>query len=151
MSYEIINAAACDAAVDLAFVAGEVFVPILVEQLQVNLNTESLRGIGPTEAAIFRTPAGTPFVDVFAGSDKQTMPERNAKDYDTLKWEQELRSQLARKQGLHKKLTTDEQAKVKAQLAKEAKVREDVSILVKSLRRRTGIIKSLARSRQLDA
>jgi hypothetical protein len=70
--------------------------------------------------------------------------DKNTKDYDTLKWEEELRTQLAQKTGQKKKLTPDEQAKVNAQLAKESTIRHAVSSIERKMRRGVGIIQSLA-------
>ncbi len=116
----IINAAACNAAADLAFVAPEIMIPRIIDLLRADLATNELGEIGPVEAAIFRTPEGTTFVDVLAKK-SQIVPNKNTKDYDTLKWEEDLRSQLAQKKGLQKKLTSEEQAKVNAQLKRKPK------------------------------
>lgn len=70
--------------------------------------------------------------------------DKNTKDYDTLKWEEELRAQLAQKQGKPKKLTSEEQAKVNAQLAKESAIRKEVASTEQKMRRGVGIIQSLA-------
>ncbi|KAH0563456.1 hypothetical protein GP486_001974 [Trichoglossum hirsutum] len=143
--------AACNAAAELAFVAPEVITPLVVKQFQSDLDIERLAKIGPTEAAIYRTPEGTAFVDVLAKGGHREVPNRNVKDYDTLKWEEELRAQLAQKKGQERKLTTDEQAKVKAQLAKESLIRQEVSDTDFRLRRGVGIIKSLAEGPPTDA
>jgi hypothetical protein len=114
-----------------------------VRQFSADLDPSQLDSVGPTEAAIYRTPEGTAYVDVLAK--KSAAPiDKNTKDYDTLKWEAELRAQLATKQGQTKKLTKDEQAKVNAQLAKEAAIREEVSALATKMGRGIGIIQSLA-------
>ncbi|KAI1800103.1 ARM repeat-containing protein [Daldinia bambusicola] len=139
-----IKQAACNAAADLAFVAPDTVTPKIVGLIQADLNTEELKDIGPVEAAIFRTPEGTAFIDVLAK--KQTLPDKNTKDYDTLKWEEELRSQLAQKKGQQRKLTADEQAKVNAQLKKESDIRRKVQHLESRLMRGFGIIRSLVNS-----
>ncbi|KAI8964275.1 ARM repeat-containing protein [Daldinia sp. FL1419] len=139
-----IKQAACNAAADLAFVAPDAVTPKIVELIQADLTTEELKDIGPVEAAIFRTPEGTAFIDVLAK--KQTLPDKNTKDYDTLKWEEELRSQLAQKKGQQRKLTADEQAKVNAQLKKESEIRRSVQHLESRLMRGFGIIRNLANS-----
>ncbi|KAI9811171.1 MAG: translational activator of GCN4 [Pycnora praestabilis] len=139
-----VKKAAYNAAAELAFVAPGTITPMLVTQIEADLNTKELDNIGPTEAAIFRTPASTPFVDVLAKKGQNQVPDKNVKDYDTLKWEAELRSQLAQKKGQQRKLTADEQAKVNAQLAKENSIREAVGALETKLQRGVGIISSLA-------
>jgi len=70
--------------------------------------------------------------------------DKNTKDYDTLKWEEELRAQLAQKKGQTKKLTADEQAKVNTQIAKESVIRQEIATVERKMRRGVGIIQSLA-------
>jgi hypothetical protein len=141
--YPAISQAAYNAFTDLAFVAPDVALPAVVKQFSVDLDPKQLDSIGPTEAAIFRTPEGTAYVDVLSKKAPQSI-DKNTKDYDTLKWEEELRAQLAQKTGQTKKLTADEQAKVKAQLAKESAIRKEVSATAIKMKRGVGIIQSLA-------
>ena len=74
-------------------------IPRLMELISEDLNANQLRNVGPVEAAIFRTPEGSCFVDVLAKKAQNTVPNKNNKDYDILKWEEELRSQLEKKKG----------------------------------------------------
>jgi hypothetical protein len=129
---------------ELAFVAPEIITPLLVEQIESHLPVKELRQYGPTEFAIARTPEGTTFVDVLSGKVQNRGPDKGARDYDTLKWEEEVRSQLALKKGQQKKLSADEQAKVNAQLKKEAGIRAQVLGLKRQLERGIGIIHGLA-------
>ncbi|KAI0197898.1 armadillo-type protein [Astrocystis sublimbata] len=145
-----IKSAAYTAAADLAFVAPEVMLPRLIDLIRADLSRTEFEKVGPIEAAIFRTPEGTAFVDVLAKK-SQTIPNKNTKDYDTLKWEEELRAQLAQKKGLQKKLTADEQSKVNAQLKKEAEIRHSVQQLEAQLMRGIGVIQSLISGPPTDA
>lgn len=138
-----VKRAAYNSAADLAFVAPEVMIPLVVEQIRDDLSIEHLGGLGPTEAAIARTPEGTTFVDVLTWKAKYQQVDKNVKDYDLLKWEEEVRSQLALKKGQQKKLTTDEQARVDVQLKKEAAIRANVLAVEVRLRRGIGIIQSM--------
>ncbi|KAF2802017.1 translational activator [Mytilinidion resinicola] len=140
----MINQAAYNASADLAFVAPDTALPLLVQQFSQDLDPKLFEFVGPTEAAILRTPEGTAYVDVLSKRGPEQSIGRNAKDYDTLKWEEELRAQLAAKKGQSKKLTADEQAKVNAQLAKEAVIRKDVAAIEVKMKRGVGIIQSLA-------
>lgn len=142
--------AAYNAAADLAFVAPDTTIPPLMELIGRDLDVEQLQDIGPVEAAIFRTPEGTCFVDVLAKKAQQTV-DKNKKDYDILKWEEELRSQLEKKKGQQRKLTADETAKVHAQLKKESHIRKTIQELEARLLRGIGIIKSLATGPPTDA
>ncbi|KAG9879256.1 ARM repeat-containing protein, partial [Aureobasidium melanogenum] len=135
--------AAFQATADLVFVAPEELTPVVLNQICDDLDPKLLHDVGPTEAAIFRTPEGTAFIDVLAKQTQAQAPSKNSKDYDTYKWEQELRDQLAQKKGTTKKLTADEQAKVNAQLAKEAEIRGNVTTVVAKLRRGIGMVTGL--------
>lgn len=117
---------------------------MLVKQLQKDLDPRQLADIGSTEASIFRTPEGTPFIDVLASKNQSAVLDKNVKDYDILKFEEELRAQISQKTGYKKKLTPDEQAKVKAQLEKESTIRKNVEGINAKLRRGVGFIHSLA-------
>ncbi|ETS84164.1 hypothetical protein PFICI_02189 [Pestalotiopsis fici W106-1] len=138
----LVKTAACKAAADLAFVSPEVMTPKVIDMIRRDLDTKDLQDVGPVEAAIFRTAEGTAFIDVLA-KNTQSLPNKNTKDYDTLKWEEELRAQLAAKKGTQKKLTADEQAKVNAQLKKESEIRKSVQQIEARLLRGIGIIQGL--------
>ncbi|RDW60906.1 ARM repeat-containing protein [Coleophoma cylindrospora] len=148
---EIVRNATFNAAAELAFVAPDAMTPRIVQLIEHDLDPEKLSDIGPTEAAIFRTPEGTAFVDVLAKKTQTYVPNKNTKDYDTLKWEEELRSQLAEKKGQQKKLTPDEAAKVNAQLKKEAAIRLRIKGLQAELLRGIGIVRSLANGPPTEA
>ncbi|KAL3473614.1 armadillo-type protein [Aspergillus californicus] len=146
-----VDAAVWAAAGDLAFVAPDAMVPKLVNQIKDDLDVSRVSKLTPTDAAIARTPEGTMFVDVLNTKSKQTF-DKNTKDYDILKWEEEMRAHLVQKKGEKpKKLNAEEQAKVKAQLAKEAKIREEVLREVKRIERGCGIIQGLAAGPAVDA
>lgn len=138
-----VNLAAYKTAADLAFVAPDAFTPILVQEIESRLNASTTRRYGPTEVAIARTPESIAFIDVLSTKGLKVI-DKNARDYDTIKWEEEVRAQLAQKKGQEKKLTADEKIKVNAQLAKEAKIRQEVLELTQSLRQGTGLIQALA-------
>lgn len=142
--------AAHSAAADLAFVAPDTIIPRLLELIGHDLNAEQLKDVGPVEAAIFRTPEGTCFVDVLAKKSQQVV-NKNNKDYDILKWEEELRGQLEKKKGQQKKLTPEENAKVNAQLKKETQIRESIREIEAKLLRGIGIIRSLVTGPPTDA
>lgn len=148
---EAVRKAAYNTFAELAFVAPEVVIPSLVQLVILNLSVDELRRYRPTDFAIARTPEGTAYVDVLSTKSQNHVLDKSARDYDTLKWEEELRNQLARKTGQEKRLTPDEQAKVNNQLAKEAKIRENVLKLEEKLRRGIGIVFGLATGPPTDA
>ena len=123
--------------------APDVALPAIVSRFSEDLDPKQLDTIGPTEAAIFRTPEGTAYIDVLSKKAPVTL-DKNTKDYDTLKWEEEMRAHLAQKKGQTRKLTAEEQKKVKEQLAKEARIRQEVAAIERRMKRGVGIIRSLA-------
>ncbi|KAJ6443430.1 translational activator [Purpureocillium lavendulum] len=147
----IVKLAAYNAAADLAFVSPDTVTPRLVELIGRDLDATQLREIGPVEAAIFRTPEGTCFVDILAKKKQDVVPNKNSKDYDILKWEEELRTQLEQKKGQQRKLTAEESSKVNAQLKKESGIRESIKDIEARLTRGIGIIRSLASGPPTDA
>lgn len=136
--------AACKAAADLAFVAPATIIPILLDQIAKDLEPAQLQGLGPTEAAIARSPEGVVFVDVLGQNAQSDLGSKNLKDYNILKWEADLRSQLAQKKGQPKKLTPDQQAKVDAQLVRESTTRKAVHNVQNNLRRGARLVQALA-------
>lgn len=141
---DAVKTAAFNAAAELAFVAPDTMTSRIVQLVEQDLAPSQLADIGPTEAAIFRTPEGIAFIDVLASKSQSSVPNKGSKDYDTLKWEEDLRSQLAQKKGQQKKFTPEENAKVNTQLKKESAIRLQIRHLVAKLTRGIGIIKSLA-------
>ena len=139
-----VHQAAYRSVADLAFVAPEMAIPLIVQQLSSDLDCQQLHDVGPTEAAIFRTPEGTAYIDVLASQSQTATLRKNAKDYDSLLWEEELRAELAKKSGQKRKLTADEQSKVNAQIAKESTIRKGLTATAVKLRRGIGIIRALA-------
>ncbi|KAL2887943.1 Translational activator GCN1 [Ceratocystis lukuohia] len=138
-----VRTSAYKATSELAFVAPETMTSRIVELIKESLDPDQLENIGPMEAAIYKTPAGTAFVDVLSKK-AQVVPNKNSKDYEVLKWEEELRSSIAKKKGTEKKLSADDQAKVNAQLKKEAGIREYIGKTVSKIQRGVGIVKALA-------
>ena len=146
----VLKNTAYEAAAELVFVAPDPMAYRIIQLITHDLDTSHLRDVGPVEAAIFRTPEGTAFIDVLAKK-ASTLPNKNSKDYDTLKWEEEVRAQLEQKKGQPRKLTADETAKVNAQLKKEAVVRHDVGQIEARLLRGVGVIRSLATGPPTDS
>ena len=139
-----VKLAAYNTAAELAFVAPDSIIPALVQVIKDNLQTHELNQFGPTEIAIARTQEGTLFVDVLSSKAASYSIDKNSKDYDIMKWEQEIRSQVAHKNGQNRKLTSDEKAKVQAQLVKEASIRADVHMLESKLHNGIGFVRALA-------
>ena len=139
-----IHLAAYNTAAELAFVSPETIIPLLLERIRQDLPADQVFNCGPTETAIARTPEGTAFVDVLSTQNQKYVSDKNSKEYNTMRWEEEMRSQIAKKKGQEKKLTPDEKTKVNAQLVKEAGIRRDVRKLERKLRNGIGYILALA-------
>lgn len=136
--------AAYSTAAELAFVAPNGIIPLLVERITADLPAHQIAMYGPTEVAIARAPEGTAFVDVLSTKGQAYAIDKNSRDYDIKKWEEEMRSQIAQKKGQERKLTHDEKAKVSAQIAKEATIRKEVDDLETKLGHGVGFIHALA-------
>ena len=145
-----VRLAAYNAAAELAFVAPETIIPTLIDIIDASLPVDDLEQYGPTEIAIARTQAGTAFIDVLSSKGLGYTIDKNAKDYDIMKWEEEIRSQVAQKRGQDRKLTPDEKAKVQAQLTKEAAIRTDVHRLESRLRNGIGFVHALVLGPPID-
>ena len=139
-----VKLAAYNTAAELVFVAPDSITPALVDIINGSLSVDELEQYGPTEIAIARTPEGTAFVDILSTKSPGYAIDKNSKDYDIMKWEEEIRIQVARKSGQDRKLTPDEKAKVQAQLTKEAAIRTDVHRLESRLRNGIGFVHALA-------
>lgn len=135
--------AAYKTAADLAFVAPEQVIPLLLKRIEEDLPVEDIRLCGPLQVAIAHTSEGVAFVDVTDKKGQNSLMDKNSRDYDTIKWEEEVRAQLARKKGQEKKLSPEEKIKVDAQLVKEAAIREQVKRLTFRVRRAIGFINGL--------
>lgn len=146
-----VRKAAYAAAAELVFVAPGPVIPKVIELLSADLDAKQLEGVGPMQAAIFRTPEATCFVDVLAKKAQNTVPNKNDKDYDILKWEEELRSSIEKKKGEKKKLTAEETAKVNAQLKKEAAIRQTLREVESKILRSLGIIDAITSGPPTDA
>ena len=146
-----IELASYNTAAELAFVSPDTIVPLLIKRIETALDSYQVEGCGPTEIAIARTPEGTAFVDVLSSKGGGYSIDKNSKDYDVMKWEEEMRYQIAQKKGQERKLTAEERSKVNAQLQKEVIIRKEVQGLEKTIRDGVGIIQALAVGPPTDA
>lgn len=147
----LLHVGACKAAADLAFVAPATIVPILLDRIAEDLDPSQFQDLGPLDAAIARAPEGVVFMDVLGQNAQNEVGSKSLKDHDILKWEADLRSQLAQKKGQPKKLTADQQAKVDAQLARESATRKNVFRVQQNLRRGARLVQALAEGPPTDA
>ena len=136
-------AAAYATAAELAFVSPATITSPLTDIIQENLPGKDVKRFGPLEIAIANAPDDEMYVDIL-NQTASIVLDKNSGDYETMKWEQELRSQVAKKKGQQKKLTTDERTKVEAQIKKEKAIRVEVGALRRKLRKGLGLVSALA-------
>lgn len=123
--------AACAAFSTIGFVNPEVAAPAFASYLDTELDVDSLKKIDSTSMAIWKAPEGELVADVLNSKPKKA-EDKNSKDYETRKWEESLKKEIAHKnKGVSKKLTKEEQLLVNQQLAKESAIRKDVAATVK--------------------
>ena len=116
------------------FVAPQIFTDLVLEQIRSDLDTADLEKVTLEEAAIYMTPEGELYRDLATDMKKNSSLDRGAKDYDTLKWEMEVREQIATKK--KEALSKDpKNPTIQAQLADEANIRQYVRQIAKTLRR----------------
>lgn len=130
-------------AAELAFVSPDTITPLLVTKIQGDLSPERLKSYGPVAIAIAHHSQDNPYIDILSNKNHVSTLDKSSRDYETMKWEQEVRNQLAQKKKQEKKLTADEKAKVDAQMKKEAKIRMEVFELEDRLKRGVGFIRAL--------
>ena len=148
----VIKSAAYKSFAELAFVAPNIITPLLVNQLTEDLAKTQILDFTPTDYAIARTPEGIAFVDVRSSKSASDVPiSKGSGDYDILKWEADVRAQIAAKKGSTKKLSPDEKARVDAQIVKESDIRKRVLTVKERLLRGIGVIYGLATGPPTDA
>ncbi|SGZ49194.1 CIC11C00000000223 [Sungouiella intermedia] len=135
--------AACEAFSTLGFVNPEVTAPVFSDFLEKQLDVESLRVIDSTAIQIWKAQEGELVVDVLNSRPKKA-EDKNSKDYETRKWEESLKKEIAHKnKGVSKKLTKEEQNIVNEQLGKESGIRLEVEATVKKFNRGFHVIRQL--------
>lgn len=133
--------AAMKAAATLAFVKPDAIAPFLRDRLIEDLDASRLEGITEESVRIWHTPANVMCIDVLSKDREKYAVDKNTKDYATLKWEAEVRAELAKKQApAQKKLTKDERAKVDSQLKLEKEIRDRVQDAFLHVRRGVKLI-----------
>ncbi|KIJ63493.1 hypothetical protein HYDPIDRAFT_175892 [Hydnomerulius pinastri MD-312] len=127
----------------LAFVCPEVVLPRIMDQLRVDIDGTAINGLTEDDFGIWETPEGTTYVDVLSNQKKEEGPKKG-KDANIAKWEAEVRQSLAnKKSAASAALSKQDQALVKAQLEKEAVIRQRVVSLRANLLRGLAFIKSV--------
>lgn len=135
--------AACKAIGTADFVNPDV-IPAKIEYfLLKDLDKANLEEIDSTKLQIWKAPEGELVVDILNSKPKKA-EDKNSRDYETRKWEESLKKELSQKNKVAAKLTKEEQALVKEQLAKESEIRKTVGLVIKKFHRAFYVVKELS-------
>lgn len=133
----------------ISFIRPDLVGPKLSSLLSQDLKLDALNNLDSTSVQIWRASQNELVVDVLAenANGKKKQEDKNARDYETRKWEESLKKELdAKKKSIPKKLTKQEQALVNEQLAKEQEIRSNVQSSINHYYRAWLIIDDLAQS-----
>ncbi|KAJ7180610.1 armadillo-type protein [Mycena filopes] len=135
--------AAYSALTTLVFVAPDVVLPHVVEQLRADIDPATFNALTEDDLGMWRMPEGSTFIDGI--STDEVKATHKGKDFEIARWEAEVRTALENKKkaGATVALTKPQQALVQAQLAREAIVRQRVEVLKANLNRGLAFVRSL--------
>ncbi|VEU21456.1 DEKNAAC102327 [Brettanomyces naardenensis] len=137
--------AACQAIASTSFISPSSIVPKLVEIVGNDLNIVSTLQVDDEKLAVWKGSEGSLVVNVLEKNKKKASLSKNSKDYETLKWEQEVRQELeAKKKTSNTKLTKAEKELIDKQLNYESQIRHSVNTSYLHLRRGLEIIIALS-------
>lgn len=126
----------------LNFIQPELVAPIITENIKVDLSLSNFDFIDSISLKIWKAEEGEVVVDVL-NNGKVKQEDKNSRDYETRKWEEELKQELAKKKAPVRKLTKDEQLAVNEQLAKESSIRKEVQSVVDNTIKAIEVIEEL--------
>ncbi|KAF7356649.1 TOG domain-containing protein [Mycena venus] len=136
--------AAYSALTTLVFVAPDVVLPRVVEQLRVDIDPFTLNALTEEDLGMWRMPDGSTFIDVLSSAKGDAKAPHKGKDFEIARWDAEVRAALEKKKaGATVTLTKQQQALVQAQLAREATVRQRVEGVKADLVRGLAFVRSL--------
>lgn len=139
-----LHLAASEAIKTMAFTNAQLTLPIVAAALKTDLNVEAIDNLDETDVQIWHAAEGELVVDVLkAAAPKPKGESKNSKDYETKKWEENLKKELSSKGKVAKKLTREEQHLVNEQLATELKIRADIAALVRVYKRAFSLVEAL--------
>lgn len=117
--------------------------PILEGLFQEDLRRETVASITDEDLKIWHGVEGEMVIDVLERK-AQSLENKNVKDYETLKWEEDIRKKQIKKNIGAKKLSKEEQALVTSQLAKESEIRQNVNSIYLKLKRSVELIELIS-------
>ncbi|SCV00820.1 LANO_0F08724g1_1 [Lachancea nothofagi CBS 11611] len=126
-----------------AFINFSVMAPLIVNVIEGDLNAARLTAIDELQLSIYKGNEGELVVDVLENK-KKSSDNKNTKDYETLKWEEDIRKKQAKKNVGAKKYSKEEKELVDAQLSKESSIRESTIAIVGEITRSCELIQHLS-------
>lgn len=135
--------AACSAISTISFVASDTAVPRIADTIDTDLSSVSELDVDEEKCAIWLANEGELVVDILSKGEKPQL-SKNSKDYETAKWEQEVRKEIASKKKSTKSLTKDEKRMVAEQLKLETEIRASVESSYRKLSRALNLIIALS-------
>ncbi len=130
-----------------SFIAPNEIVPLITDVIKTDLDKSRLVEITEDKLEIWKTPEGTLAINVLEKKKPKYTESKNVKDYNTKKWEEDIKKEIERKKqakGITKKLTKEELTARKEQLEKEHQIRIQIQDDYLKLRRGVGLVKALA-------
>lgn len=127
----------------VAFIAPAQIAPALAARADSDLAVAKFASLESELLRIYAGVEGELVVDVLAHNTKRP-EDKNTKDYETRKWEESMRKELAAKNKGVKKLTREEETQVSTQLVKESSVRAEMRDLVDAAERGLAVVTQLA-------
>lgn len=124
-----------------AFIRPDLVGPKILELVEVDL----ANSVSADDIEVWKTPEGTLAHDPLSKTQKYA-ENKNTKDYETKKWEELLNRELAKKKGVQKKLTKEEQEIVKKQLEVESNTRKTVQEIFLKVSRLVALISALSKA-----
>ncbi|SCU84775.1 LAFA_0D11936g1_1 [Lachancea sp. 'fantastica'] len=131
-----------------AFINPSTIAPLVVALVKCELESSRLQGVDASQIEIWRGADGELVFDVLQKSNK-ALENKNSRDYETLKWEEEVRKKQAQKNSGTKKYTKEEKDLIDAQLLKEAGIRKDINLIVTESRRTLSLVSQLSEEASL--
>lgn len=136
--------AAASAAATLSFINSSTITPKLVDIIVAGLDVSQFPEFDDDSLKIWNTPEGELANDPFE-TKKVYAENKNSKDYETKKWEESLRKEIAAKKGSSKpKYTKDQQVKVTEQLKKESQIRKSLKAIHARVHRSLALVSKLS-------
>lgn len=123
----------------LCFINPTKIAPVVTTTLGQLMDSENVN-FDDLQLKMWKASSDEPVVDVLS---KKKVVDKNDKNYETTKWEEELRQELAKKGKINKKLSKEEHALLTEQLVKEASVRREVNEKFASVKSGLSLVKHL--------